>query len=72
MSIFSTIADLFSGAGEQVQNLSDSVQNIGENEVVQNVQDHASEAGSQAQDIAGDLSSQAQGVVDNLKDKLGQ
>lgn len=61
MSVFDWLKDLLGGADEHVQNLSDTVQNLGDNEVVQNVQDKASELGGQAQ-----------GVADNLKDKLGQ
>ena len=73
MSVIDWVKDLLSGhAEEHLQNITDAVQNLGDNEVVQNVKDQASELGNQAGDAAGSVGDQAQGVVDALKDKLGQ
>ena len=66
------MSDLFRETSGHVQNVGETVQNLGDNEVVQNVKDQASELGSQAQDATGNLGEQVQGVTDGIKDKLGQ
>lgn len=70
MSLFDWLKDLLGGAGDHVQNISDTVQGIGDSEIAQNVQDKASELGTQAEELTGRLGEQAQGVIDGLKDKL--
>lgn len=65
MSVIDWIKNLLGGADEHVQNL-------GDNEVVQNIKDQASEVGGQAEELKNNAGEQVQNVFDNLKDKLGQ
>lgn len=72
MSILDTIKNFISGAGDHAQNVQDTVQNIGDSEVAQQLKDGAADLGIQAQDAASAAGDKAKDVATNIKDGLGK
>jgi hypothetical protein len=71
MSFIDWIKDLLGNHSEHVQNISDTVQNLGGGEVAENVQGKASEITAQAGEVAGGIADKGQDILNNSKDKLG-
>lgn len=70
MNIIEWLKNLLGGADEHVQNITDTIQNLADNEAVQNIKDQAGELGTGAEELKNNLGDQAQGLVDTVKDKL--
>lgn len=70
MSFIDTIKGLFGGASDHAQNLQDTVQNIGDSEVAQQLKDGATDLGAQAQDAATGATDAAKEAAENVKNTL--